>query len=337
MNAKFLMTASFPYKLLTRQEIIQRVNQLSKAQIPFLFIIDYRAERGYVIQEDEIDESFIRFDFNSSNKIEEKNKCQEIKWEVSPVSFGDYENKFDQVVNQIQLGNSFLVNLTQPSNINTNLNLLDLYNQSKAKYKLWLIDQFTVLSPESFVKISAGKISSFPMKGTIDASIQNAADIILNNLKEKAEHATIVDLIRNDLSLVANNVEVLRYRYIDQLHTNKGDLLQVSSEICGDLSENYLEQLGDIIFSLLPAGSICGAPKPKTLEIIENVENYDRGFYTGVFGYFDGESLDSAVMIRFVEQIDNGLVFKSGGGITSKSNVHSEYQELIQKVYVPIY
>lgn len=331
------MTASFPYKLLTRQEIIQRVNQLSKAQIPFLFIIDYRAERGYVIQEDEIDESFIRFDFNSSNKIEEKNKCQEIKWEVSPVSFGDYENKFDQVVNQIQLGNSFLVNLTQPSNINTNLNLLDLYNQSKAKYKLWLIDQFTVLSPESFVKISAGKISSFPMKGTIDASIHNAAEIILNDSKEKAEHATIVDLIRNDLSLVANNVEVLRYRYIDQLHTNKGDLLQVSSEICGDLSENYLEQLGDIIFSLLPAGSICGAPKPKTLEIIENVENYDRGFYTGVFGYFDGESLDSAVMIRFVEQIDNGLVFKSGGGITSKSNVHSEYQELIQKVYVPIY
>ncbi len=331
------MTSLFPYKLLTRQEIIQRVNQLSRAQIPFLFIIDFRAKKGYVIQEDEIDESFIRFDLNFSNNIDEKTKCQEIKWEVSPVSFSDYENKFNQVVNHIQRGNSFLVNLTQPSNINTNLNLLEIYSQSKAKYKLWLKDQFTVLSPESFVKISAGKISSFPMKGTIDGSIENAERIILDDIKEKSEHATIVDLIRNDLSLVANNVEVLRYRYIDHLQTNKGNLLQVSSEICGDLSENYLDQLGEIIFALLPAGSICGAPKPKTLEIIENVENYDRGFYTGIFGYFDGENLDSAVMIRFVEQMDDGLVFKSGGGITSKSNVHSEYQELIQKVYVPIH
>lgn len=322
---------------MTRQEIIQQLNQFSKAKIPFLFIIDFRAESGYVIQEDEIDEDFIKFHFNFSNNIDKKTNYKEIEWGVSPVSFSDYEHKFNQVVNQIQRGNSFLVNLTQPSNINTNLNLLELYTLSKAKYKLWLKDQFTVLSPESFVKISNGKIWSFPMKGTIDASIHNASEIILNDPKEKAEHATIVDLIRNDLSLVAKNVEVLRYRYIDQLHTNKGDLLQVSSEVSGDLPENYHEKLGDIIFALLPAGSICGAPKPKTLEIIEKIEDYERGFYTGIFGYFDGEILDSAVLIRFIEQMVDGLVFKSGGGITSKSDVKSEYQELIQKVYVPIH
>lgn len=331
------MSAKFPYKLLTRNEIIVQLNVMSASQIPFLFIIDYKAEKGFVIPTDEIDENYIKFDFNFSNYKEDKSDYQEIVWDVFPISFNDYEKKFNQVVNQIQLGNSFLVNLTQPSNINTNLSLLELYNQSKAKYKLWLKDQFTVLSPESFVKISAGKISSFPMKGTIDGSIDNAERIILDDIKEKAEHATIVDLIRNDLSLVAKNVELMRYRYIDQLHTNKGDLLQVSSEICGDLPENYHEKLGDIIFDLLPAGSICGAPKTKTLEIIEKIEDYERGFYTGIFGYFDGESLDSAVMIRFIEQMDDGLVFKSGGGITSKSDVQSEYQELIQKVYVPIH
>jgi len=196
---------------------------------------------------------------------------------------------------------------------------------------------FTVLSPETFVKIQDGIISTFPMKGTIDAALPNAESVILADPKEKAEHATIVDLIRNDLSLVAEQVEVKRYRYIDNLVTNKGNLLQVSSEITGRLPENYQERLGDILFSLLPAGSISGAPKPKTLEIIEQAEGYERGFYTGIWGWFDGENLDSAVMIRFIEQQGDQLVFKSGGGITSQSELKKEYEELIQKVYVPLH
>ena len=87
---------------------------------------------------------------------------------------------------------------------------------------------------------------------------------------------------------------------------------------------------------MLPAGSISGAPKKKTLEIIEEAEGYDRGFFTGVFGYFDGRNLDSAVMIRFIERQGDQLVFKSGGGVTSFSECKQEYVELIDKVYVPI-
>jgi para-aminobenzoate synthetase component 1 len=86
----------------------------------------------------------------------------------------------------------------------------------------------------------------------------------------------------------------------------------------------------------LPAGSITGAPKAKTVEIIKQTENYTRGFYTGIFGYFDGVNLDSAVMIRFIENENGRLFFKSGGGITSMSEVQKEYEELIQKIYVPI-
>ena len=175
------------------------------------------------------------------------------------------------------------------------------------------------------------------MKGTIDASEPEAETRILNDPKETAEHHTIVDLIRNDLSLVATNVAVEKFRFLNTIRTHDRTLLQVSSEITGQLPDNYKEHLGDIFHKLLPAGSICGAPKRKTLEIINKSEIYKRGFYTGVFGIFDGLDLQSAVMIRYIEKADNQLTFKSGGGITALSDPIKEYQELIDKVYVPIY
>jgi len=255
---------------------------------------------------------------------------------MCPLRLSDYKPKFDYVLSQIQLGNSFLVNLTQPTKVQSNLSLFEIYQQSAARYKLWIKDSILVLSPETFIKIKGSFISSFPMKGTIDAGIPNAKQIILNDPKEMAEHATIVDLIRNDLSQVATEVEVKKYRYIEKIKTNQHDLLQVSSEISGRLDDKSREHLGDILFTLLPAGSISGAPKTKTLEIIHVAEGYDRGFYAGVCGCFDGENLNSGVMIRYIEQEPDGLTFKSGGGITAQSDLVKEYEELIQKVYVPV-
>ncbi|MEY4539350.1 MAG: hypothetical protein RLZZ306_1107, partial [Bacteroidota bacterium] len=158
-----------------------------------------------------------------------------------------------------------------------------------------------------------------------------------NDKKEFAEHTTIVDLIRNDISMISEKVWVEKFRYISRIHTHEGDLLQVSSEICGKLAADYQSQIGTLLFKLLPAGSICGAPKPQTLAIIKAAENYNRGYYTGVFGIFDGKNLDSSVMIRFIEKQEDGtLIFKSGGGITVFSDARSEYQEMIDKVYLPI-
>lgn len=90
----------------------------------------------------------------------------------------------------------------------------------------------------------------------------------MSDKKEAAEHATIVDLIRNDLSRVAEHVRVDKYRYIDVLHTNKGNILQASSEISGKLPTDYQKHIGNILDAMLPAGSITGAPKDKTMEII---------------------------------------------------------------------
>ena len=187
------------------------------------------------------------------------------------------------------------------------------------------------------MEITEGTIRTFPMKGTIDATLPQAEQTLLSNAKEQAEHATIVDLLRNDLSQIATDVHVARYRYVEEIHTHRGALLQTSSEIVGRLPENYLSQLGDILMPLLPAGSITGAPKLATVQSIAEAETYDRGYYTGIMGCFDGTSLQSAVMIRFVEQHSDGsLVFKAGGGITTRSNAKSEYQELLDKVYAPI-
>jgi para-aminobenzoate synthetase component 1 len=174
------------------------------------------------------------------------------------------------------------------------------------------------------------------MKGTIDAAIPDAEQKLLADDKEFFEHNTIVDLIRNDLSMVSTAVKVNRFRYIDRIHTNRGDLLQMSSEISGTLPKGYLKKLGEILFTLLPAGSVTGAPKERTVKIILETENYNRGFYTGIFGFFNGYSLTSAVSIRFIEQTKNGLVFKSGGGITALSKVESEYDEMLKKIYVPV-
>ncbi len=324
--------------LLARNEMIEQMNILAGKSSKFLFIIDFRAENGFIIPQSQLDFNILQFETPDYKFVENNiNKQVSLKfsWKTKPVSFQNYQDKFNFVLDEIRKGNSYLVNLTQPTPIDTDLSLKDIFFLSNAKYKLWFNDCFVVFSPETFVTIKDGKISSFPMKGTIDASIPDAEEIILADDKEKAEHATIVDLIRNDLSMIAGNVTVERYRYIDKIITNRSALLQVSSCITGKLSPDYKEKLGNIVFKMLPAGSISGAPKPKTLDIIHTAENYERGFYTGIFGWFDGENLDSAVMIRFIEKKDNNLIFKSGGGITSQSIAENEYNELIQKIYVP--
>jgi para-aminobenzoate synthetase component 1 len=253
-----------------------------------------------------------------------------------PIDFEIYKKAFNKVIKNINYGNSYLTNLTFQTKIELNLNLFQLFSIAKAKYKLYFEDKFVCCSPECFVKIIDGEIYSYPMKGTIDDSIPDALNLILNDEKEKAEHLTIVDLIRNDLSIVSKNVRVTKFRYPDYISTNQKNLIQISSEIKGSLPEDYQLHIGDIFRELLPAGSVTGAPKKKTIEIIKSTENYDRGFYTGVFGIFDGQNLDSAVSIRFIETSGENLYYKSGGGITYLSKEESEYQELIDKIYVPI-
>jgi len=302
-------------------------------------MFDFEAKRPVIVQLDDLEHLDVLLDtpiFSNWKNEKIRQRDAEIEFEKFPISFEDYKPKFDRIINELNFGNSYLINLTQPTPISTNLSLQEIFETSDAKFKLRYKDQFVVFSPERFVEIKGNNIFTHPMKGTIDATLPDAEQKLLNDKKELAEHYTIVDLLRNDLNLVAKKVQVNNFRYIDKIETNDGSLLQASTEISGELTDDWKSQIGTIFSKLLPAGSITGAPKRKTVSTILETECYDRGWYTGVFGVFDGKSLDSAVMIRFIEEKDGEMIFKSGGGITAKSDARAEYNELIQKVYVPI-
>lgn len=380
-----------------KQEIIDKINRLASQDEPFLFVINYQGDKAFIRQLSDINPEECLFDFegrgNFSDEMKNNSeKIAEISWQIAPPLYEDYERSFGIVKNNIMAGNSYLTNLTCKVPVSCNLSLEDIFNQAKGKYKLLLrrkrnqaedkaqqkeeeeaqnkadkkeenieeiSNPFVCFSPETFVRIKNGRIYSYPMKGTLDASLPDAEKQLMEDRKEVAEHATIVDLIRNDLSRVAEDVRVDKYRYIDVLHTNKGDILQTSSEISGRLPEDYRQHLGEILDAQLPAGSITGAPKDKTMQIIHEAEGYDRGFYTGIMGIYDQGELNSAVMIRFIEEENSPvdfeadgeknfkanegkepkesreLYFKAGGGITSKSDCRREYEEVIQKIYLP--
>jgi para-aminobenzoate synthetase component I len=319
-----------------RTVFINALNSMGRRRVPFLFVIDFEMENCFASPLDEIDPKLIRYNFQGFSNTNDDAVFLKPVIEKIPISFREYQKRFDSVMSHLNRGDSFLTNLTIKTEVKTNLSLEELYQASRAKYKLFFENKFIVFSPEPFIQIKNDRILSFPMKGTIDAAVPNAKNVILNDPKELSEHITIVDLIRNDLSQVANRVEVTKFRYVEELKTSDKILLQVSSEITGQLEGNYWSRIGDILISLLPAGSISGAPKSSTVAIIRASEGEKRGYYTGVCGYFDGTSLDSAVMIRFVENTNGSLYYRSGGGITAKSIAIKEYQEAIEKIYVPV-
>jgi para-aminobenzoate synthetase component 1 len=319
-------------------EFINRCNQYTIAESPFLFIIDFEMEDIQLFRLEEAAGKGVYYEVNGSgnSKNPDQSFTNIFRFDIDPFPYTDYLKAYLKVQAHILHGNSFLLNLTFPTKLTTDLSLFEIFSASSAPYKLLYKEQFVVFSPESFIKIKNGIISSFPMKGTIDATLPDARKRLLENEKEIQEHNTIVDLIRNDLSMVSRNVKVIKFRYIDHVKAFNKELLQVSSEIQGEHSDKWQNNLGEIILKLLPAGSICGAPKNKTLEIIRDAEGTNRGFFTGIFGIFDGKEVDSAVMIRYIEKTTDGLQFRSGGGITGQSDPLTEYNEMIQKVYVPI-
>jgi len=308
------------------------LNEYGKKRIPTLFIIDFDKKNHYIKPLCDVDEDVL---FSIDEKPKKHNKSLPYSFEA--VEFEKYKKAFYEVKEHIKMGNSYLLNLTFPSKLNIDANLKTIYKISDAKFKLYFKDRFVCFSPERFINIKENKIFTYPMKGTIDAKIPDAKEKILSNQKEMAEHVMVVDLLRNDLNMISYGVKVEKFRYVEKIKAGERELLQVSSKISGELEKNWQNRLGSIITTLLPAGSITGTPKRKTVEIIKEVEGYERGFFTGVFGVFDGESLDSAVMIRFIENIDGKLYYKSGGGITIDSKVEDEYNELKEKVYVPIF
>ncbi len=320
-------------------EAFAKMDRLASEKRAFLFIIDFDLQEILVLSEEQIKSSGILFSIEGRGNgtrdfYEGTRNIQLEKVGVKPIVF---HQQFERVSDELKKGNTYLLNLTFETEIYIDCSLKDIFRLSNAKYKLLYPGRFVVFSPECFLTIKDAHISAFPMKGTIEAGRPAAEEIIMTDPKEMAEHATIVDLLRNDLSRVAEKVKVERYRYVEKINAGKYDLLQVSSEIKGELIPEFINKPGSILQEVLPAGSVTGAPKRKTIELIREIESHKRGFYTGIFGYFDGCNMESAVIIRYIEKRGSKYYFKSGGGITSQSNVEKEFNEYLEKIYVPVH
>jgi para-aminobenzoate synthetase component 1 len=323
------MTASIPF--VPFSALIHQMDAWGMAKTPFYFFISYDGQQAWAGSKKEAQKLGLQF------QIREKTPSTHASVQLKkfPISIESYRKKFDLVLNELKKGNSFLLNLTAETPIEFDASFQRIFDQAQAPYKLKCGENFIVFSPECFIQIKDGKIFSFPMKGTSSVRTNPSNEALRSDKKEQAEHATIVDLIRNDLSRVAFPIQVDSYKFIEQIKTNEGDLWQMSSQISGTIMPEFSGKIGSILSQLLPAGSITGAPKPSTIDIINRAEAYERGFYTGIMGEFDGNTLDSGVMIRFIENKQGEMIFKSGGGITVFSELEKEYNELIQKVYLP--
>ena len=321
---------------LSEEETIARMNELGSRNEPFFFLISFDKNKNLVIEEQKLEQFPVYFSFPLMQRSSRHPPSEVDILDTQMPDKKDYKIAFDKVQQHIGRGDTYLLNLTCKVPISLKGGLQDVFIQAKAPYKTYVQDHFISFSPEPFIKIEKNRAYTFPMKGTINANEENAADKILSDEKEKAEHYTIVDLLRNDLSQIGFQTKVNRFRYLSPIQRKEGNLLQVSSEIACKLEKGWESHIGSLLFKILPAGSISGAPKKRTVEIINQVEAYDRKWYTGVSGVYKNHQLQSAVLIRYIGKSHSKYYYCSGGGITYRSQWEKEYNEIRSKIYIPI-
>jgi anthranilate synthase component 1 len=187
-------------------------------------------------------------------------------------------------------------------------------------------------SPESQLVIKNGKAIVHPIAGTFkrtgdDEIDQQAAARLLADAKENAEHVMLVDLARNDLSRVCENVTVSQYR---QVHYYS-HVIHLVSEVTAKVPEKQNPFV--LLAKTFPAGTLSGAPKFRAMELIDSYEPTARSYYGGAIGFmgFDG-SCNHAIMIRTFLSRNNTLVYQAGAGIVAASNPESELQEVNNKL-----
>ena len=252
----------------------------------------------------------------------------------------EYESIISKIKTYLMNGDSYQINFTQPKQYRLMENPLAIYlamrDTIRPHYGMYMnLDGLQVLSfsPERFFRTSEGIIESFPMKGTRPRSTDIVRDQLLagelyKSGKDRAEHLMIVDLLRNDIGKVCDygsvNVEDLyKIHSFETVH-------QMVSRIYGKLQQSINET--DIIKALFPGGSITGAPKERSMKIIEALEGYQRGIYTGSLGYIQNNGdMDFNIAIRTMTvQYDRGT-YPVGGGIVWDSDPLEEWREAQQK------
>ena len=211
---------------------------------------------------------------------------------------------------------------------------LRLINPSPYMIYCELEDQVLVgSSPEALVKLNQGRAELRPIAGTrrrdIDPQVdQSLAEELLADVKENAEHVMLVDLARNDLGRVAKagSIAVNQFRIIERY----SHVMHIVSGVTGLLRPD--RDLFDLYAATFPAGTLVGAPKVKAMQIIEEIEPVNRGYYGGTYGYFGANGdMDQAITIRSVVFEKNRYVYQAGGGLVADRDPAAEFQEIMAK------
>lgn len=276
---------------------------------------------------------------NSQNEMSQKSSNKWNSFE-SNISMEHYYSNYQHIINSIISGDIYQLNYTHLLESQTELDPKTLFNAFREKNNVgysaliegdgWAIHS---LSPEQFIHIKNGLISTKPIKGTAPRGITPEEDSqhkndLLNSEKEQAELYMIIDLLRNDLGKVCQtgSVSVLESKSVQSLEK----VFHTYGRIQGKLKNNI--QPIEALVSMSPGGSISGCPKKRACEIISEIELSPRGVYTGSIGYIlpDG-SLHFNIAIRTVTQMGEQLTLGVGGGITVGSHKENEYNETLIK------
>jgi len=311
----------------------------------------FQPQKLFIFHENTIEISYhknfeddLKNDIIEIQKTDERYSIEKSVFEIKQrVSKEDYFNRLTHLKQLIKQGDTYETNFCMEFFAESvTLNPWHLFKEineiSKPPFAVFFKHQNLFLisaSPERFARKEGLKVITQPIKGTAKRGKNTLADEKLKselrqNLKERSENIMIVDLVRNDLSKTASkgSVKVEELAEIYTFPSVHQMISTVTSFVQNDINPVK------ILESLFPMGSMTGAPKMSTMQIIEDLESTKRGVYSGAFGYFTPNSdFDFNVVIRSVlyNTSNQYLSFSAGGAITSQSNLEHEYQECLLK------
>lgn len=303
-------------------------------------IVDHQERQSYLVghQIEEANWQALISKFSQLPTTESSDAFQVTSPVQSNMDQARYRTAFDRIKYYLKEGDCYQVNLTQRFSANCAGNPWTAYQALRelnaAPFSAYLnFPEVQILSssPERFLRLTNGEVETKPIKGTRPRKVDEIEDeqqkhqLVTSN-KDRAENVMIVDLLRNDISKTCTNVRVPMLFDVETYTT----VHHLVSTVTGVLADN--QHALDLLKSCFPGGSITGAPKIRSMEVIEEIEPHRRGIYCGSIGYigFNG-NMDTNIAIRTLVHSNHTIRFWAGGGIVNDSVVEEEYQECFDK------
>lgn len=261
---------------------------------------------------------------------------------IATIDYKTYKKAIEKIKNEIACGNTYELNYTYDYKIESESDGFELYKsilpRQKTPYNAYIKNKYEEIlsfSPELFFELDGNKIKTKPMKGTVQRGKDEQEDeanieFLKNDIKNRAENVMIVDLLRNDLGRIAKTGTVEVEKLFD-IETHK-TVHQMTSEISAELEDRTT--LYDIFNAIFPCGSITGAPKINTMEIIDKLEVEKRNVYCGAIGLISPQKTVFSVPIRILQRKNNQKFFlcRVGGAIVWDSTARDEWEETLTKI-----